>query len=93
VPDVGHVARFYRHHLPHWRIEEAITTYFVTWRLSPQQTGLTPGERDVVTRAPLHFNSLRYTLLAFVIMDDHIHAVLTPAGGVRLESSLHSWKS
>ena len=87
------MARFYRRHLPHWRIEEADTIYFVTWRLSRGQASLTLVERDVVARALLKFDGFRYELLAFVVMDDHVHVILMPALGVQLESVIHTWKS
>jgi REP-associated tyrosine transposase len=83
--------REYRRFLPHWRMEGAI--YFVTWRLNPGQHPLTAGERTRVATALQHFNGERYTLFAYVVMDDHVHLVVEPLHGVRLERLVHSWKS
>lgn len=81
----------YRRNLPHWRLTGA--TYFLTWRLHQAQTDLTPGERDRVVSALRHFDGERYTLLAYVVMNDHVHVLVRPHGGHRLEQTTHSWKS
>lgn len=39
------------------------------------------------------FDSERYALIAFVVMDDHVHVVVRPFEGRTLASLLHSWKS
>lgn len=83
--------RTYRRRLPHWRLEGA--TYFVTWRLHRVQRPLDPEERDHVVATIRHFDSTRYALSAFVVMDDHVHVVVTPSQGVELERIVHSWKS
>ena len=67
--------------------------YFVTWRLSGGQTVLTSGDREVVARALLHFDQRRYNLYAYVVMDDHVHVVLSLSPNLRLEAVTHSWKS
>ena len=65
-----------RRHLPHQEIADG--TVFVTWRLAPSQSGLTPPERDVVLeivqRCPPDFAVVQ----AAVIMDDHAHYHLHP---------------
>jgi len=81
----------YRRRLPHWRQNRAV--YFVTWRLHPQQPPLQPQERDIVVAALQHFDRFRYQLLAYVVMDDHIHLIVAPAEGFPLETLVHSWKS
>jgi len=81
----------YRRRLPHWRQNHAV--YFVTWRLHSQQPLLEPLERDVVVSALHHFDRLRYQLLAYVVMDDHIHLIVAPNDGFSLEILVHSWKS
>jgi REP element-mobilizing transposase RayT len=81
----------YRRRLPHWRMQGA--TYFVTWRLAPRQPPLAPAERSLVRNALRHFDGQRYRLDAFVVMDDHVHALLHPLLGHVLESILHAWKS
>ncbi len=83
--------RLYRGKLPHWRMERG--TYFVTWRLGQGQADLTPAERGVVAEALRHFHNTRYRLAGYVIMNDHVHVVVEPADGHRLETIVHSWKS
>ena len=82
---------YYRRRLPHWRADEAI--YFVTWRLGQAQPELNPSERDLVTSALKHFEGKRYQLMALVVMNDHVHALLTTVEPYRLEDVIHSWKS
>ncbi len=60
--------------LPHWRQDGS--TYFVTWRVRPDQPKLTDNERSVVCQAICHFDRQRYELAAFVVMDDHVHVML-----------------
>jgi putative transposase len=80
----------YRRYLPHWRMDTA--TYFVTWRIHKSQPDLTPAERTTVVQALQHFDEERYSLLAYVVMNDHVHVVVTPFG-LALEKITHSWKS
>ncbi|HEV2694237.1 MAG TPA: transposase [Verrucomicrobiae bacterium] len=40
-----------------------------------------------------HFNSQRYELRAWVVMPNHIHAVVWPMAEHTLSTILHSWKS
>jgi len=81
----------YRRSLPHWRLDGA--TYFVTWRVFPEQEDLSAVERDETANALFHFNGERYDLLCFVVMNDHVHAILKPYETHRVETLLHSWKS
>jgi REP element-mobilizing transposase RayT len=81
----------YGRKLPHWRIEGAI--YFVTWRLAKQQPLLTPGERTIVTAAIRLFDGERYQLLAWVVMDDHVHVLVRALEGSSLQSIVRTWKS
>ena len=81
----------YRRRLPHWRLTEA--TYFVTWRLHAGQPDLAPAERELVVSALRHFNGDRYELLAHVVMNDQVHALVTPLGQRRLEDIVQAWKS
>lgn len=83
--------RIYRRRLPHWRVEGA--TYFVTWCLQNRREGLAWAERDIVVTAIRHFESIRYRLEAYVIMDDHVHVMVTPSAGHELEEIVHTWKS
>ncbi|MBV8054595.1 MAG: transposase [Deltaproteobacteria bacterium] len=82
---------FYRRHLPHWRQAQAL--YFVTWRFARGQRELDSSERDLVAAAIMSFQGQRYELAAYVVMDDHVHALVTPLSGYDLASILHSWKS
>lgn len=77
--------------LPHWRLHGA--TYFVTWRVRRGQPDLLPEERAVVFRALQVFDGERYRLLACVVMNDHVHALVAPMAEHRLEAIVHSWKS
>lgn len=81
----------YRRNLPHWRLEGA--SYFVTWRLYPGRPVLDPEERAEVMQAFQHFDGKRYELSAYVVMDDHVHAVVQPLDGHDLMQIVHSWKS
>jgi len=85
------VATLYRHRLPHVRVEGAV--YFVTWRLRKGQSDLIDGERDYVAAAIWHFDTVRYALHAYVVMNDHVHALVQPSPGWALEDILQSWKS
>lgn len=40
-----------------------------------------------------HFHNERYELLAWCIMPNHVHVVLTPGYDYSLSSILHSWKT
>ncbi len=82
---------FYRRNLPHWRVVDA--TYFVTWRLERDQPDLSCTERSVVADSLRHFDGQRYELFASVVMNDHVHAVVTPLGSWLLERLIHGWKS
>lgn len=83
--------RVYRRNLPHWRLDGA--SYFVTWCLHRRQADLIPAERDLVVEVLRHFEGLRFVLHGFVVMNDHVHVVVTPSRGRPLEQVVHSWKS
>ncbi len=40
-----------------------------------------------------HFDGVRYSLLAWCVMPNHVHVVLRPVSPNRLADILHSWKS
>ena len=82
---------FYRHRLPHIRVDGAV--YFVTWRVGLGQAELSKAERDCVADALYHFQDVRYRLHAYVVMDDHVHDLVEPLAGNRLEAIIRSWKS
>jgi putative transposase len=81
----------YRRKLPHWRMDGSL--YFVTWRLAKTQPPLHPEERTLVAEAIRHFDGHRYQLLAYAVMDDHVHVLVCPLADHPLEQTLHSWKS
>lgn len=81
----------YRRRLPHWRLQGSV--YFVTWRCAERSPHLSKEERDVVVKALLHFDRQRYKLYAYVVMDDHVHAVVQPLAQWELDKLVHSWKS
>ena len=56
------------------------------WLRKPEIGGLVAG-------ALRHFDGNRYTLHAWVVMPNHVHAVLTPHDGHSLSKILQSWKS
>jgi len=47
----------------------------------------------LVENALRHFDGDRYQLGEFVVMPNHVHALVRPAADYSLESILHSWKS
>src|SRR5262249_6646048 len=57
------------------------------------QHELTPDERAVVVSALQHFDGQRYELSAYVVMNDHVHVLVSPLGKYRLQDIMHSWKS
>ena len=48
---------------------------------------------DLVQNSLLFFDDERYTLSAWVVMPNHVHALLTPLVGQKLSRILHSLKS
>jgi REP element-mobilizing transposase RayT len=81
----------YADRLPHWRLEGSV--YFLTWRLAPSQPPLMSDERTLVADAINHFAGDRYNLLAYVVMDDHVHVLAAPKKNFSLQQIVHSWKS
>jgi REP element-mobilizing transposase RayT len=54
---------------------------------------LAPEERTLVVNALKYFDGERYALWSYVVMNDHVHVIVEPAGEWRLRAILHSWKS
>jgi len=52
-----------------------------------------PEAADHIEQALLHFDRARYGLGRYVIMPNHVHALVTTAPGNELSAILHSWKS
>jgi len=53
----------------------------------------TPEVSKLVSNALKHFDGERYTLGEWVVMPNHIHALLTPTHGHCLDDILQTWKS
>ena len=85
------ILTMYKGTLPHWRMDGS--TYFVTWRLAASQVPLRGEEKTLVADAIIHFSRVRYDVVAYVIMDDHVHVLVTPAEGISLQGIVHNWKS
>lgn len=84
--------RLCRRWLARWRIDAPTVVYFVTWRLADGQRPLTGAERTLVCETLHHGDGHAQRLLAFVVMDDHVHVLVEPKS-VALERLTHSWKS
>jgi len=60
-------------------------------------TGMAWMRKPLVARlvqsALLHFDGVRYKLPAWVVMPNHVHALITPQAGNALADIVHSWKS
>jgi REP element-mobilizing transposase RayT len=52
-----------------------------------------PALRTIVEDTLRHHDNDRYRLDEFVVMPNHVHAIVTPLGGHLLSSIVHSWKS
>jgi type I restriction enzyme R subunit len=52
-----------------------------------------PALARIVVDALRHFDGERYDLVAWVVMPNHVHALVTPRHGFALGKILHSWKS
>jgi REP element-mobilizing transposase RayT len=65
----------------------------VTWRVDRDRPELEAAERDEVVRVLRHFSGQRYDLIAYVVMNNHVHVIVTPRPGIELERLVHSWKS
>jgi hypothetical protein len=48
---------------------------------------------DLVEGALLYFDRVRYDMMAWCVMPNHVHVVFSPLGNYGLSSILHSWKS
>ena len=52
-----------------------------------------PEVKNIVRDSLHYFNNKHYTLDEFIIMPNHVHALITPARKHELSSILYSWKS
>jgi REP element-mobilizing transposase RayT len=69
-----------RRRLPHWQLDGA--TYFLTFRLLTGE--LDPPRRKIVLNHIQSGHGRFYTLIAVVVMPDHVHVLLRPLDGVDL---------
>lgn len=51
-----------------------------------------PEIASLVQNALLHFHDLRYSLVAWCVMPNHVHGVFSPLGGYTPSDVLQSWK-
>jgi REP element-mobilizing transposase RayT len=52
-----------------------------------------PAIAKIVVDAMQKFDNIRYRLLGWCVMPNHVHAVLQPVGDFQLSGIMHSWKS
>jgi REP element-mobilizing transposase RayT len=52
-----------------------------------------PECKSIMESSLLHFDGVRYELGEFVVMPNHVHAIVAPIGGHQLTQILHNWKS
>lgn len=75
----------------HERFTERMESYLDVGKGSCLLGGSEAGR--IVEDALHHFDGERYQLGAYVIMPNHVHVLVRPAGDWPLEKILHSWKS
>jgi hypothetical protein len=75
---------------PHLRQPGA--TYLVSWDLHSGQPPLTEAERGMVLETLQHFDGTHYELLATLVLDSKVYALLTPQGSRPLERTVGGWK-
>jgi len=71
----------------YWRTEKYIDQGYGECYLRLESVAI------IVREALMHFEGERYTLISWVIMPNHIHFLLRPMAGMRLEDIIHSIKS
>ena len=77
-----------RRHLPHWTLKGA--TYFVTFRTAKGEISI--EEQKLVLKHTIDGNEKFYTLIAAIVMPDHIHLLLTPIVGYNLSRIMKNIK-
>jgi len=89
---VGQASRLSDHtwmrHLPHYQLSSGY--YFITFTTYNRLT-LPPLQKDCVFNAIRFFDTEKYDLHAFVVLDDHVHMVINPLD--TLSKIMHSIKS
>ncbi len=84
-----------RRNLPHWQQPGSI--YFITWRLSGEEM-LSSEERTTILQSLLHWDQVKWTVHAAVVMPNHIHIIAQPltlsdGGAVNLSEIIRSVKT
>ena len=74
--------------LPHWYIKGA--TYFVTFRA--KDTSFSPAEQQCLVSHIIDGNNKFYTLIAAVVMPDHMHMILIPFESISLSQIMKGIK-
>jgi carbamoylphosphate synthase large subunit/REP element-mobilizing transposase RayT len=95
------LANWLRHHPKPWdaRVAYEYQERFIETRESWLDQGhgscalRDPQAADLVANALRHFDGKRYFLDGFVVMPNHVHALVQPISGFKLSDLLHSWKS
>jgi REP element-mobilizing transposase RayT len=80
-----------RRHVPHWEYPRG--TVCVTWHLRREQSPLTERERDRVLEVIRRGDGVVGEVLAAVVMDDHVHAIVALADGWTCQKVAQAWKS
>jgi putative transposase len=85
----------HRRNLPHWQLPGSI--YFITWRIKGDQT-LSPEERTITLESLLHWDAVKWTVHAAVVMPNHVHVLVQPltlpeGTTVNLSHIIHSVKT
>ncbi len=79
--------------------QQELNDFLWQWQENELDQGLgscalaSPEVSDLVERALRHFDGERYVLGGFVVMPNHVHAILQPIQEHQLSEVLHSWKS
>lgn len=80
-----------RRHVPHW--EHPCGTVALTWLLHRDQPVLRDDERTIVLEVISRGADVVGQILAAVVMDDHVHAVVSLAKGWTGVRAAQTWKS
>jgi REP element-mobilizing transposase RayT len=80
-----------RRHVPHW--EYAGGTVCITWHLHREQSPLTEEERGQTFEVIRRGDGVAGDLLAAVVMDDHVHAVVALGPDWTCQRVAQTWKS
>jgi hypothetical protein len=83
--------RVYRRQLPIGGMMGPLTSSLGAFARGQEE--LESRERDLVASAIRSFDGERYQPLAYVVMDDHVHALVWPFPAHGLDGIVHSWKS